>query len=227
MAERSVSPHDVERARERHIVHRPFIVRGVVAATVVAVTALIAHRELPSWESRIFQWSQDLPDWLRYVVWAPMQLGTALAPLVVGVGAWIAWKRWRPAVGAVVVGIGGWWLAKGVKDLVNRGRPAELIGTKLRTGAPTGGLGFLSGHATVAFALATVLSPYLKPVPRVIAYGLATVVAFGRVYMAAHFPLDAVAGAALGCLLGWIWHIVVGVPESVLRTTEPRLLEHE
>jgi membrane-associated phospholipid phosphatase len=209
MAERSVSPHDVERARERHIVHRPFIVRGVVAATVVAVTALIAHRELPSWESRIFQWSQDLPDWLRYVVWAPMQL------------------RWRPAVGAVVVGIGGWWLAKGVKDLVNRGRPAELIGTKLRTGAPTGGLGFLSGHATVAFALATVLSPYLKPVPRVIAYGLATVVAFGRVYMAAHFPLDAVAGAALGCLLGWIWHIVVGVPESVLRTTEPRLLEHE
>jgi glycosyltransferase 2 family protein len=216
----------LSRAGDRHVIHRPFAWRAAAASVIVLVTALVAHRGLPAWEEDVFEWTQSLPDWLKPIVWAPMQLGSVLAPLVVAVGAWIAWRRWRPAVGALVVGVAGWWLAKGIKDLVGRGRPyAEMVGHRVRAGAPTDGLGFLSGHATVAFGLATVLSPYLKPIPRVIAYGVAALVAFSRVYVGAHFPLDVVAGAAFGCLLGWLWHLAVGVPESVLRITEPALVE--
>ena len=47
------------------------------------------------------------------------------------------------------------------------------------------------------------------------AYGLAGAVAFARVHLGAHFPLDVVAGAALGYGLGWLWNLAVGVPADV------------
>jgi undecaprenyl-diphosphatase len=119
-------------------------------------------------------------------------------------------------VGALVMGLIAWWVAKLVKAAIGRGRPAAVLTDfTLRTGAPREGLGFLSGHCTVAFCLATVLSPYLTTNGRVVAFGLATVVAFARIQTGAHLPLDTLGGAALGCLLGWTWHLVVGVPESV------------
>jgi len=81
-----------------------------------------------------------------------------------------------------------------------------------RPRAPDDGLGYLSGHATMAFTLAAVLSPYLTRRWRVVAYGLAGAVALARVHLGAHFPLDVVAGAALGYGLGWLWNLAVGVP---------------
>src|SRR5205823_1044643 len=158
----------------------------------------------------------DLPDELDPVLWAPMQLGNALAPLAVGAGAWLKWHRWQPAAGAMVVGLSGWWLAKGVKAAVRRGRPAAELAVKVRAGAPHDGLGFVSGHSTVAFGLATVLAPYLRPSHRIAAYALATVVASARIHVGAHLPLDTVGGAALGCLIGSAWDVFVGTPGASL-----------
>jgi len=209
---------------ERHVVHLPYVWRALAAAAVLVVSAAIAKRGVPRWEESIFRAVYDLADWLSGVLWLPMQLGTLWAPFLVGGLAWLAWRRWRPAVGAVVMGLVAWWTAKLVKEAVGRGRPASVLTDfTLRTGAPREGLGFLSGHCTVAFCLATVLSPYLTTNGRVIAFGLAVVVAFARIQTGAHLPLDTLGGAALGCLLGWIWHLVVGVPESVAhRKSETR-----
>ena len=119
-------------------------------------------------------------------------------------------------MGAIVAGITAWWLAQVVKAAVDRGRPYSFITDVVqRPRAPDDGLGFLSGHATMAFALAAVLSPYLTRRLRVVAYGLAGAVAFARVHLGAHFPLDVVAGAALGYGLGWLWNLAVGVPADV------------
>ena len=59
-----------------------------------------------------------------------------------------------------------------------------------------------SGHATVAFACATALA---LPVPRLAVplYVLAALIAFSRVYTGVHYPLDILAGAALGVVLGF------------------------
>ena len=59
---------------------------------------------------------------------------------------------------------------------------------------------FPSGHATVAFACATVLA---LAVPRLAVplYVLAAVVAFSRVYVGVHYPFDVLAGALLGYAL--------------------------
>jgi undecaprenyl-diphosphatase len=72
----------------------------------------------------------------------------------------------------------------------------------------------VSGHATVAFGLATVLSPVLPRNGKIAVFGLATLVAASRVYVGAHLPLDVLGGALLGTLLGWLWYLAVGEPAS-------------
>ena len=56
---------------------------------------------------------------------------------------------------------------------------------------------FPSGHATVSFACATTLA-LAVPRLRVPLYTLAGLIAFSRVYVGVHYPLDVLAGGALG-----------------------------
>jgi undecaprenyl-diphosphatase len=56
---------------------------------------------------------------------------------------------------------------------------------------------FPSGHATVSFACATTLA-LAVPRLRVPLYTLAALIAFSRVYVGVHYPLDVLAGAVLG-----------------------------
>jgi membrane-associated phospholipid phosphatase len=183
------------------------------------VTTVLASHGLSDREESTFRAFHGLPDLLEPVLWAPMQFGSAAGPLLVALGAWIAWRQWRPAVGALVVGFVGRLSAQEVKDAVGRGRPHELLDDLARrAGAPTDDLGFLSSHVTVAFALAAVLSPYLSRSGRVAAYGIACIVAVARMHVGAHFPLDVVGGAAFGYGLGWLWNTAVGHPGDRPRT---------
>jgi membrane-associated phospholipid phosphatase len=200
---------------------RRWWLRLVVAAGVLVVATAIALDGTPGWDERLLREVHARPDWVGLVLWAPMQLGTAFAPGIVAAVSWVAWGRWRPSVGAIVAGFTGWWLAQVGKELIDRGRPHDvLVDLERRTGVPHDGLGFPSGHATVVFALASVVSPYLTRRQRAIAYGLAVAVGVARVHLGAHFPLDVMGGAALGYLIGWIWNLSVGVPSEPSRTTE-------
>lgn len=60
-----------------------------------------------------------------------------------------------------------------------------------------GSQSFPSGHTTVAWALAVVLT-HLFPTGRGLFFTLAVFVAYGRVQCGAHYPSDVFAGAALG-----------------------------
>ena len=60
---------------------------------------------------------------------------------------------------------------------------------------------FPSGHTTVAFACATVLS-YFAPRLAPLLFLLALAIGFSRVYVGVHYPLDVLGGAALGVVLG-------------------------
>jgi undecaprenyl-diphosphatase len=59
---------------------------------------------------------------------------------------------------------------------------------------------FPSGHAASAFAAATVIAWASRRLA-VPAYLLATLVAWSRVYVGVHWPLDVIGGAALGTLV--------------------------
>ena len=59
---------------------------------------------------------------------------------------------------------------------------------------------FPSGHSATAFACATVIA-WASPRLRVPAFALAAAIAWSRVYVGVHWPLDVLGGAALGVLL--------------------------
>ncbi|MBC6699366.1 phosphatase PAP2 family protein [Hymenobacter puniceus] len=69
-----------------------------------------------------------------------------------------------------------------------------------------GQFSFMSSHAANAFAL-TVFMALVLPrrfrVAKWLLLGWALVVSYSRLYLAAHFPSDVLAGALLGSLLAW------------------------
>ena len=79
---------------------------------------------------------------------------------------------------------------------------------------------FPSGHATVAFACATVLA---LAVPRLAAllYALAALIAFSRVYVGVHYPGDVLAGAVLGVALAIALRTLAGALRRSAPPTPP------
>lgn len=59
---------------------------------------------------------------------------------------------------------------------------------------------FPSGHASLSFACAYVISR-LAPRLTVFVYVLATLIAFSRIYVGVHYPIDVLAGAVLGLVV--------------------------
>jgi len=57
---------------------------------------------------------------------------------------------------------------------------------------------FPSGHAATSFACAATLAPFLSRRGQIVLYVLAAGIAYSRVYVGVHYPLDVIAGAAIG-----------------------------
>lgn len=71
-----------------------------------------------------------------------------------------------------------------------------------------GQYGYFSAHAANAFAVAVFFGSILKSKIKYISVCLviwAALVAYSRVYIGVHFPLDIITGAVLGSLFGWLF----------------------
>jgi len=201
------SPRPTDRV-QRHPVD---LVRVVLGLAVFGLGFLIAQRgELPVLERDLFRIVNDLPELVFPVVWAVMQLGNVVAvPLVAAVAALT--RRFRMARDILVSGLLAYVAADFVKSVVGRERPAGLLDANLLDGNVSG-IGFISGHAAVAAAMATAVAPYLSRRGRRVAWALAWTVAIARVYVGAHLPLDILGGAAVGWAIGSLVHYLFGVP---------------
>jgi glycosyltransferase 2 family protein len=168
------------------------------AATLVAVTALAVHRgRVSPWEATVFRAVNGLPSSVYPAAWACMQLGAFGAVPVTAGAAWLAGDR-ELAGRLLAGGTATWALAKLVKQVVRRPRPAALLtGTRCR-GRPAAGLGYLSGHAGVVAALGAAALPRLSPRGRALVVIAIPAVGLTRVYAGAHLPLDIAGGTALG-----------------------------
>ena len=91
-----------------------------------------------------------------------------------------------------------------LKDLFQQPRPAlSLHGVHLLTihGIPTPTINsFPSGDAALAFAIAMALAPGEKWYVQALLFVYALLIAYERVYVGVHFPLDVMSGALLGVL---------------------------
>jgi undecaprenyl-diphosphatase len=93
--------------------------------------------------------------------------------------------------------------SEGLKQAVERRRPSQLF-PEIKTLVPLPhGSSFPSGHATTSFACAVVLASVARTRrARALLLALATLIALSRLYVGVHFPLDVIAGAALGAAIG-------------------------
>lgn len=119
-------------------------------------------------------------------------------------------------IGLGVALIGTWMITFFLKILIAEPRPfvvidhiVPLLPQQAALTAPD--WSFPSGHATVAFALATIFT-IAKTTFRqskamfytaIILYFCAVLVAFSRVYVGVHFPIDVICGAIIGTLAPW------------------------
>jgi len=156
-------------------------------------------------------------------------------------GWWIARRDGDPIrMAAAVWAPLGTLLAVAVNQpivaLVHEQRPYDALTGIIVLATPTTDPGFPSDHATAAGAVMAGLFLVNRTLSWIAALAAAAM-AFSRVYIAAHYPLDVAAGLLLGAavtLLGWILvrrlllRLVEGVRDTGLRPlliatpTEPR-----
>lgn len=193
-------------------------VGGLLALAITTVAA--GTGDPTTFELEVFRFVNGWPDWLETPFWIVMQAGSAAAILLVAAAALAIWRNVRLAVAVFAAGASAWLLAKFIKETVGRGRPRVFIDDVIER-PEWEGLGFVSGHAAVVFAIATVVSPYLRGGWRWLLWTVAVATAVLRMYTGAHLPLDVIGGAALGVTLGAVVNLAVGVPAAHRAPTEP------
>ncbi|HEX2184742.1 MAG TPA: phosphatase PAP2 family protein [Chloroflexota bacterium] len=199
-----------DQATVRHRLDLVWVALGLVLLVLSALP--VDEHSLSGAERSVFRAVNEVPGIPFLPVWLLMQAGNVAAVVIATAGALVA-RRPRLAAALVAAGALAYGGAKLVKEFVTRGRPDTLLGDVEIHGTAAHGLGFVSGHAAVAVALAVVALPHLGPRARWMVAALAAFVCVARVYVGAHLPLDVVGGAALGLLVGALVRLAFGRPE--------------
>jgi membrane-associated phospholipid phosphatase len=170
---------------------------GLGVAGLLATTGAVHRDRVSATEAGAFRAVNGLPDALYPPAWVVMQLGAFGAVPATAAAAWRAGDR-DLAARLLLGGTGAWAMAKVVKQVVRRPRPADLLPGIRGRGRDAAGLGYLSGHAAVAVALGAAALPRLDPAARALTLTAVPLVGLTRLYVGAHLPLDIAGGAALG-----------------------------
>ncbi len=190
----------------------PDVAMFVLGAVVLVLASLPVDKHTVSAAERVvFRIINDHTVLPFVVVWPFMQLGNIVAvPVTAAVAA--LFRKWRLAGGILLGGVATYLLAKVVKTIVPRGRPAELLPDVHVRGAAAAGRGYISGHAAVVTLIAALAWPYLGRRVRIAVIVVVVAVCLARVYVSAHLPLDVVGGAALGLAIAGFVRLLVGRP---------------
>lgn len=103
-----------------------------------------------------------------------------------------------------------------LKNMVQRVRPSAAIPAANLLISKPFTYSFPSGHAASSFAAAGVLAKYFKKYAAAF-FGLASLIAFSRLYLYVHYPTDVLAGLILGLICS---RIIIYIYNRVSRRTE-------
>ena len=167
---------------------------------------------LIQWDHALFatinsSWTHPFLDWLMPLITDFHQVPVVpvvLLPLVLGLWMWRTRGQSAKIILAMVLAVGAADLIsyRGIKKNFPRDRPeAAGLAPQLRVSSASGP-SFPSNHsANVAAAAMVIGLAFGRWSWLALVYALA--VAYSRVYVGVHFPIDVTAGAALGSLCGW------------------------
>lgn len=162
--------------------------------------------------SQLNQWELGILDWIRSTLQTPFLDVLVPAFTMLGNGGWIwivisillmCFPKHRRAGITLAVGLICQLVVCNLflKNLIARDRPCWLAeGVELLIENPTD-FSFPSGHTMVSFIAATILAMYNRKWGYV-AFPVAALMGFTRLYLYVHFPTDVFAGAVLGILAG-------------------------
>ena len=149
-------------------------------------------------------WSSPAADWFFPAI---TDLHTQIWFIVVAVALLAFWiyrarkdaLKWIAAL-AITLALSDMVAYRVVKPSIERLRPPASGVHVIVRGPEHTGNSFPSNHASNIFAAATILTFALPPLGLPF-FIVATLVAYSRVYVGAHFPLDVLAGAVLGIII--------------------------
>jgi membrane-associated phospholipid phosphatase len=197
-------------------------VRAYLAAFILAVLLFtastwnaLADKAILGWEFPVFNFINDLPDGLRLAgLAATVTPESTLIGAIVVVAAFLFKKyrlSWRLAVGT----IGGYAVVAIAKHLVARSRPAEVL-SDVHLRAHDTGMGFPSGHTMIVTVIMLMLLPYIPGKWKLLVPLPIIAMAWSRIYLGLHAPLDIIGGFAIG--LGVVCFLRI-LPRSIAKFT--------
>lgn len=189
-------------ARRHHPFHHPVAIAAAAVVGLVGSYLVAIRRPVPRAELDLTRTINDAPDAVAHALWPVMQLGSVWGPMVVALAVLVFVRDKLLAATVLVTGIVTWFAAKGIKQIVERGRPRAYIpDIVVREGRGTG-LGYISGHSAVAAATAVVAATALPPKARPVIAVIALAVGIARIVYGVHLPADVVGGWSFGILMG-------------------------
>ncbi|MBA65603.1 MAG: hypothetical protein CMG55_07375 [Candidatus Marinimicrobia bacterium] len=126
--------------------------------------------------------------------------------ILIGYLAYYGGKRGRITIAVLLIaaGFSDAICFQIIKPWVGRIRPSHEFYEYINLLVSKGGkYSFPSNHAANSFVFATVLS-YFYDKNRTLLYILASSIAFSRVYVGVHYPLDIIFGSIIGYIISWI-----------------------
>ena len=168
--------------------------------------ALAALLQATQGREAVFHAVNAWPGATGDALWANLTvLGEGAA--VLALGGWLVGRRPRLLVAGLLAALLVTLLLHPIKDFVAAERPARVLGRDAVhvIGEKLSRRSFPSGHAATIFAAAALVCALCRgAAARAGILALATLVAASRLAVGAHWPLDVLAGAALGWACGCV-----------------------
>lgn len=189
------------KTKKSKLFHKVSPTKQLLLALGLFAVSVLASRPaaMTGWEETVFRALYGAPEFARPLVIFITQAGSIyfLGTLLL---VFLAMQRYHAVLRLLLSGMLAYLVAGFAKDIWGRLRPHEILLNVINLDYVVRGPGFPSGHVALATVLALTVRHYLPAKFRWVVPVWIIGVAWSRIYLGVHAPLDIVGGFAIGWL---------------------------